>query len=158
RAIAAIGGAGVKIYTRKGLDWTDKFRPLLTPLAELPCEAALLDGEIAIADSQGHTSFSALQEALSEGRGGFGYYLFDLLHLDGKDLRAKPLIERKERLRELLGDGRQAPLFYSDHIEGAGDKAYSHACDLRLEGIISKAADAPYRSGRAKSWLKSKCG
>jgi bifunctional non-homologous end joining protein LigD len=158
RAVAAIGGPGVKIYTRKGLDWTDKFGPLLTPLADLPCENALLDGEIAIADSRGHTNFSALQEALSEGTGGFGYYLFDLLHLDGQDLRSRPLIERKQRLRELLGDTQRAPLFYSDHIEGSGDAAYSHACDLKLEGIISKAANAPYRSGRAKSWLKSKCG
>ena len=158
RAIAAIGGQGVRIYTRNGLNWTDKFSPLLTPLADLPCENALLDGEIAIADSRGHTNFSALQEALSEGRGGFGYYLFDLLHLDGEDLRSRPLIERKERLRELLGETRQGPLFYSDHIEGAGEEAYSHACDLKLEGIISKAAKAPYRSGRAKSWLKSKCG
>jgi bifunctional non-homologous end joining protein LigD len=158
RAIAAVGAEGVKVYTRKGLDWSDKFQPLLTPLADLPCENALLDGEIAIADSRGHTNFSALQEALSEGTGGFGYYLFDLLHLDGKDLRNRPLVERKKRLRELLGDRQRAPLFYSDHIEGSGDAAFSHACDLKLEGIISKSADAPYRSGRAKSWLKSKCG
>jgi len=158
RAIAAIGKLGVKIYTRKGLDWTDKFSPLLTPLADLPCENALLDGEIAIADSRGHTNFSALQESLSDGTGGFGYYLFDLLHLDGEDLRRRPLIERKEKLRALLGDRPRAPLFYSDHIEGSGEQAYSHACDLKLEGIISKAADVPYRSGRAKSWLKSKCG
>ncbi len=158
RAIAAVGEAGVKIYTRKGLNWTDRFHPLLTPLADLPCENALLDGEIAIADSRGHTNFGALQEALSEGTGGFGYYLFDLLHLDGKDLRQRPLIERKEKLRALLGAAQRAPLFYSDHIEGAGAEAYSHACDLKLEGIISKAANAPYRSGRAKSWLKSKCG
>jgi bifunctional non-homologous end joining protein LigD len=158
RAIAAVGAGGVKIYTRKGLDWTDKFQPLLTPLADLPCENALLDGEIAIADARGHTNFSALQEALSERTGGFGYYLFDLLHLNGKDLRQRPLIERKGKLRALLGNRQRAPLFYSDHIEGAGDAAYSHACDLKLEGIISKAAKAAYRSGRAKSWLKSKCG
>ena len=158
RAVAAVAGDRVKIYTRNGLDWTDRFAPLVDPLLDLPCESALLDGEIAIADSRGHTSFGALQVALSEGTGGFSYYLFDLLELDGKDLRKQPLAERKEKLRRLLGARPPAPLLYSDHIVGAGDKAFAHACELKLEGIISKKADAPYRSDRAKTWLKSKCG
>jgi len=159
RAVSALAGERVKIYTRNGLDWTDRFAPLVNPLSRLPCEAALLDGEIAIADKEGHTNFSALQIALKEKRGGFGYYLFDLLHLDGEDLRGKPLIERKRRLRELLDEAAaQWPLFYSDHLEGEGASAFGHACDLKLEGIVSKLANGPYRSGRTKSWLKSKCG
>jgi bifunctional non-homologous end joining protein LigD len=159
RAIAAVAGDRVRIFTRKGLNWTDKFAPLVEPLSELPCDSALLDGEIAIADKDGHTNFSALQEAISEGRGEFGYYLFDLLEIDGKDLRKRPLLERKKALRQLLaGVPKSGPLFYSDHIEGHGDRAFSHACDLKLEGIVSKEANAPYRSGRTKTWLKSKCG
>ena len=159
RAITAVAGDRVRIFTRKGLDWTDKFAPLVEPLAELPCDSALLDGEIAIADKEGHTNFGALQEAISEGRGAFGYYLFDLLEIDGEDLRKRPLLERKKRLRDLLRDApKNGPLFYSDHIEGHGEQAFSHACDLKLEGIISKQANASYRSGRTRSWLKSKCG
>ena len=158
RAITAVAGERVKIYTRNGLDWTDRFTPLVAPLSSLPCESALLDGEIAIADREGHTNFSALQIALKEERGGFGYYLFDLLHLDGEDIGRRPLIERKELLRQLLSRAQQGPLFYSDHIEGQGAQAFGHACDLKLEGIVSKLTTAPYRSGRTRNWLKSKCG
>ncbi len=117
----------------------------------------MLDGEIAIADAEGHTDFGALQEALSEGSGGFGYYLFDLLHLDGEDLRKRPLDERKEKLKSLL-EGVGSPLLYSSHIEGDAGLIFSRACDLKLEGIVSKRKDDPYRSGRTKSWLKIKCG
>jgi bifunctional non-homologous end joining protein LigD len=149
----------VVIWTRSGLDWTDKFRALVEPLTELPCRSALLDGEVAVADAESHTDFGALQNALSEGSGSFGYYLFDLLHLDGEDWRGKPLKERKARLAELLADvPKQGPLAYSDHLDGEGRKVFQHACDLRLEGIISKRADDRYHSGRTRSWLKIKCG
>jgi bifunctional non-homologous end joining protein LigD len=159
RAIAAVAGGRVKIYTRKGLDWTDRFESLVEALLNLDCESALLDGEIAIADGEGHTNFSALQVALKEERGGFGYYAFDLLQLDGADLRTRPLVERKQLLKDLLAAApKQGPLLYSDHIEGEGERAFGQACDLKLEGIVSKLANAPYRSGRTKNWLKSKCG
>jgi bifunctional non-homologous end joining protein LigD len=159
RAVTSIGGGSVIVRTRNGLDWTDKFQPLVGPLSGLPCDSALLDGEIAVADAEGHTSFSALQVALSEGRGTFGYYIFDLLHLNGKDLRARPLIERKKLLEKLLSAApEKGPLFYSSHLTGQGQQIFHHACDLKLEGIISKRARDPYRSGRTKSWLKTKCG
>ena len=158
RGVTSLASGSVIIRTRKGLDWTDKFRALVGPLAALPCDSALLDGEIAVADSEGHTSFSALQVALSEGRGGFGYYIFDLLFLDGEDLRKRPLIERKRLLEKLLAGARKGPLFYSSHLHGQGEQVFRHACALRLEGIISKLARDPYRSGRTKSWLKTKCG
>lgn len=125
----------------------------------LDCGSALLDGEIAVADKSGHTNFGALQDALAEGRGGFGYYLFDLLELDGEDLRKLPLLERKKLLEELLKPlGKKGPLSFSEHVKGSGVDVFARACDLKLEGIISKRADAPYRSGRTTSWLKSKCG
>jgi bifunctional non-homologous end joining protein LigD len=159
RVIAAVAGGEVKMYTRNGLDWTQRFAPLIRPFSQLPCDAALLDGEIAVADAQGHTDFGALQDALAQKTGRIGCYLFDLLSLDGENLRSHPLIERKETLKKLLaGQPKGGPLFYSDHVEGSGEKVFAHACKIKLEGIISKLADAPYRSGRAKSWLKIKCG
>jgi bifunctional non-homologous end joining protein LigD len=157
RALASIAGDTVIIRTRTGLDWTDKFKSLVPSLAALPCDSALLDGEVAVADAQGHTNFGALQDALSAGRGGFGYYLFDLLSLDGRDLRSLPLRQRKQRLEKLL-DGAAQPLLYSSHVQGQGGEVFQHACDLKLEGIISKRADDRYHSGRTQSWLKSKCG
>ena len=164
RAVTSLAGDRIAIRTRNALDWTDKFRPLVPSLLKLPCDSALLDGEIAVADANGRTDFGALQVALSEGNvsghlGRMAYYLFDLLHLDGKDLPTKPLIERKEMLRDLLSSSAgKGPLIYSDHVAGNADEVFAHACKLHLEGLISKEADAPYRSGRSRNWLKSKCG
>jgi bifunctional non-homologous end joining protein LigD len=159
RALAAIAGGEVLIRTRSGLDWTEKFAPLVPALSRLRCKSALIDGEIAVADEQGHTDFGALQDALATGRGGFNYYAFDLLYLDGKDLRARPLRERKRLLQNLLKTmSKNGPLIYSDHVQGNGEKVFQRACELKLEGIISKRTDDPYRSGRTTSWLKIKCG
>jgi bifunctional non-homologous end joining protein LigD len=159
RLVASVAGNTVVLRTRNGLDWSDKFSSLAGALAQLPCRSALLDGEVAIADSEGHTDFGALQNALSEGSGGFGYYLFDLLHLDGEDWRARPLIERKQRLEQLLQNtSGKGPLFYSSHVQGRGEQVFDNACELHLEGIISKRAHDRYHSGRTKSWLKVKCG
>jgi bifunctional non-homologous end joining protein LigD len=159
RVIASIGGDQVKIYTRKGLNWTERFRPLVAPLSRVPCKSAVLDGEVGVADRKGHTSFSALQEALSNGGGAFAYYLFDILNLDGKDLRSLPQLERKELLRDLLGKaGKKGPLIYSDHVVGNGEQVFRESCKRGLEGIVSKLATAPYRSVRTRNWLKSKCG
>jgi bifunctional non-homologous end joining protein LigD len=157
RAIVSIAGGRVVIRTRNGLDWTERFQPLVGPLAKLPCDSALLDGEIAVADENGHTDFGALQDTLSQGGANFGFYIFDLLHLDGADLRKQPLVERKRKLKALL-EGVKSPLSFSDHIEEEGEKVFARACDLRLEGIVSKRMDDPYVSGRTKSWLKTKCG
>ncbi|MCQ3942533.1 MAG: DNA ligase D [Alphaproteobacteria bacterium] len=156
--MTSVADGRVVMRTPKGLDWTDRFRPLVPALARLDCGAALLAGEIAVADAQGRTNFGALQDALSGGRGRMAYYLFDILHLDGEDLRGKPLTARKEILKGLLGGRTNGPLAYSDHIMGHGDDVYADACRLHLEGVISKLAAAPYRSGRSKGWLKSKCG
>jgi bifunctional non-homologous end joining protein LigD len=157
RGVAAIASGKVAIFTRNGLDWSDRFARIVPALQRLPCESALLDGEIAVADAKGHTDFGALQDALSTGQGSLTYYLFDLLERDGKDLQRRPLTERKQMLRDLL-KGAEAPLIYSDHVVGNGAAAFAQACAMKLEGLISKQADAPYRSGRTRSWLKSKCG
>jgi bifunctional non-homologous end joining protein LigD len=159
RAITSLAGGKVAVHTRNGLDWTEKFRALVPALSALPCDSALLDGEIAVADAQGHTDFGALQDALSGGKGPMAYYLFDLLALDGEDLRKEPLLARKRKLKALLdAAGDTGPLGYSDHVTGGADEIFAKACKLKLEGLVSKDADAPYRSGRTRAWLKSKCG
>jgi len=157
RAIAATAGGKVAIYTRTGLDWSDRFASLVQPLADLPCRAALIDGEICVLDEEGRSDFGALQDALGRGNGGLLYYAFDLLSLDGKDLKKEPQIKRKEKLAKLLEDMPKAgPVIYSDHIEGHGPEFFERADAMKLEGIVSKLASAPYRSDRTKNWVKTK--
>lgn len=161
RAIAAMAGGRVKIFTRNGLDWTDRFAGLVPAIADLPAKSALLDGEVAVPGADGQTDFAALQQAMgNEGRGrGLVYHLFDLLELDGADLRKLPLLERKAKLAELLrGSPKAGPLLYSDHVLGHGVEVYAHAEKMKLEGIVSKRADSIYRSERSKAWLKVKTG
>ncbi len=159
RALAAISGGEVRIYTRTGLDWTDRFGALRAPLADLPINSALIDGEVTVLDTAGKTSFGALQHALAEGRGTLVFHAFDVLELDGQDLKKKPLAERKDLLAALLkGSPPGGPLLFSDHVAGDGARVFDEACRLGLEGIVSKRADAPYRSERGSAWLKTKCG
>ena len=158
RAIAAIGGGRARIFTRSGLDWTEKFGPLVQPLADLPCRSALVDGEAVVRDAEGRSDFGRLQDAIAEGNGDIVYFAFDLLFHDGEDLRRLALIERKRRLAKLLEDQPPGgPIFYSDHVIGHGGETFARACEMGLEGIVSKRAEAPYRSERSKSWLKTKC-
>ena len=157
RLIARIDRGHVKLKTRNGLDWTTRFPSLKKALEALPVITALLDGEVVVETEKGTPSFADLQADLSEGRSDrFRYYVFDLLHLDGADLTRVPLIERKRVLADVLG-GQHGILAYSEHFAGRGDVVFDHACRLGLEGIVSKLKMAPYRSGRSKSWLKTKC-
>jgi bifunctional non-homologous end joining protein LigD len=160
RIEARIEDGKTTLQTRKGLDWTARFGEAIpAALERLDCQNAILDGEIAVLAENGSSSFSALQAALSEGRTDkLVYYLFDLLFLDGIDLSNEPLLDRKERLRDLLaplGDG--SPVRYSEHFIEPGNVMLQHACRLGLEGVVSKRADAPYHSGRGHDWIKSKC-
>ncbi|WP_425106357.1 DNA ligase D [Ancylobacter sp.] len=155
---SAKGKGRVKLLTRSGLDWTPRFGPaLVAALEALPAQDALIDGELVVENSAGVSNFSLLQKDLAEGASDrFIYYAFDLLHLDGHDLSGEPLRRRKEMLEQLLagaGDG----LRYSEHLAEDGDAMLRHACRLSLEGLVSKRADAPYRPGRGKEWVKSKC-
>jgi bifunctional non-homologous end joining protein LigD len=156
RCLLAIGGGQAKVYTRSGLDWSDKFPDIAKAASELEIGSALLDGEIVSLSEEGNTSFSALQQAIGEGGRGLALFLFDALEIEGQDLTALPTIERKARLASLVGEG--TPLIlYAEHIIGQGEKLFDAMCEAGQEGIISKRADAPYRSGRTKSWLKVKC-
>ncbi len=162
RIQARIQNGACRLLTRTGLDWSARFgETVRDALAALDVTDAMLDGEIVVEGQGGASDFSALQGDLSEGRTDrFVYYAFDLLYLDGHDLTALPLSARKDLLEGLLA-GAQAqeggPLRYSAHFEDDGALVLRHACRLSLEGIVSKLKDAPYRSGRSKDWIKSKC-
>jgi bifunctional non-homologous end joining protein LigD len=159
RLQAEIDNGRVTLRTRRGLDWTEKFRGIANGLATLPVETALIDGEALVEDAKGISDFSGLQAALSEGReDAIVFYAFDLLHINGYDLRGVPLKERKRVLADLLASqGDKGRVRYSSDFDVGGDRLLQHVCRLGAEGIISKRADEPYRSGRAKGWLKAKC-
>ncbi|MBX6424478.1 MAG: DNA ligase D [Variibacter sp.] len=158
RMQARIAKGHVQIKTRRGLDWTRKFRPVAEALSALPVRQALIDGEAVVETEKGLSSFAALQEALKSGRGPFAFYAFDLLHLDGRDIARLPLIERKEMLAPLIGAlPPQGTVRFSAHFETQGSVLLRHACKMDLEGIVSKRRDAPYRSGRTGDWIKTKC-
>ncbi|HEV7254148.1 MAG TPA: DNA ligase D [Mesorhizobium sp.] len=159
RLQARIDGGKVKLLTRRGLDWTAKFKTIADALKELGLGSALIDGEVVVEDQAGIASFSALQDALSRGASErMVFYAFDLLYLEGSSLEATPLIERKTRLATLLEDvGHEGPIRFSEHVEGDGETMVRHACRLGLEGIVSKRKDLPYRAGRGNHWLKTKC-
>jgi bifunctional non-homologous end joining protein LigD len=143
-----------RLRTRKGLDWTEKFAATAEQAAKLP--DCMIDGEAVALDAHGVPDFSALQAALSEGQSEkLVFFAFDLLFVEGEDLRALPLRDRKARLQELLDGlgGKHAGLQYVEHFETAGDAVLESACRIHLEGIVSKELDAPYRSGRAGSWV-----
>jgi bifunctional non-homologous end joining protein LigD len=156
RAIAAIGSGRCRIYTRSGQDWTDKFAGIAAELTKLKVGSALLDGEIVALDEHGRSSFQRLQNALKDRRLPLVYYVFDILELDGHDLRQDPLSQRKQILRKVL-EGAPDAIRYSEEVAEQGDKVLAQACRLGLEGIISKQADKPYVSRRSHSWLKIKC-
>src|SRR5690606_24819181 len=153
---AAIAGSTVRIHTRNGNDWTERFAPLLPALRGITGGSALIDGEIC-AVKDGRTDFSSMQEAFSAGTP-LVYYVFDLLEVDGENIADLPLVERKERLRRLLGrKGKAGPVYYSDHVIGHGEDVFRAMCDAHQEGIITKLAASPYRHERTRTWLKIKC-
>ncbi len=147
-----------RLMTRSGLDWTAKFGDaIVAAFRALPVRDALIDGELVVENAAGASDFSALQADLSEGRTDrFRFYAFDLLYLDGYDLREAPLAARMAALGRLIGQSSGA-LRLSGHFDEDGAIVLRHACRLGLEGIVSKLRDAPYHSGRGKGWIKSKC-
>ena len=159
RLEARIEQGDVRLMTRSGLDWTAKFGPAIREaFLSLPLDDALIDGELVVENDSGASSFSLLQADLSEGRADrFRYYAFDLIHLDGCDLRQARLVDRRALLAGLIGEGNTGPLRLSGHLDESGAVVFAHACRLGLEGIVSKLEDSPYRSGRGKSWIKTKC-
>jgi bifunctional non-homologous end joining protein LigD len=162
RALIAAAGDNVVVYTRNGLDWTDKFQPLVRSLAGLDLPSCLIDGEIVAYDADGNPDFSSLQQVLKRGHGEqtdktpLSFHAFDLLEVEGEDLTGLTNVERKERLDALLGAAKP-PIHVADHVIGAGEKLFAAMCAAGQEGIISKRIDGKYASRRSKAWLKVKC-
>ncbi|HVG82409.1 MAG TPA: non-homologous end-joining DNA ligase, partial [Methylomirabilota bacterium] len=158
RALARLDTGRVKLLTRRGNDWTDKFQSVADALKQLEVNQALLDGEIVILKDNGASSFEAMQQALSAGDDAqMLYYVFDILHLNRCDLTQVPLEKRKDVLRELVPPGDEGRIRFSDHVEGRGSDFLKQACRIGLEGVVSKRRDRAYRSGRVGQWLKAKC-
>ena len=157
RIQARKSGSKVELLTRKGLDWTKRMPAVAQAVAALKVKSVTLDGEVVVLDKDGISSFAALQASFQHTESHpLTYFVFDLLHLDGRNPRDLPLRERKALLEKFLPRSGSA-LRLCEHIEGDALKIFRHACKLHAEGIISKRASAPYRSTRSSDWLKSKC-
>jgi bifunctional non-homologous end joining protein LigD len=146
-----------KLFTRSGLNWARIFPHILDEVENLNCKNAIFDGEIVALDQEGRSDFQKLQNSIKlKSDKDLRYCIFDLLYLNGKDLRSLPLFERKEILQKLL---RSAPknIIFSEHIPDRGQDFFKLACQMKLEGIIAKLSSAPYTSGRNDFWLKIKC-
>lgn len=142
----------VGLFSRRGNEWTAEFPQLVAGAKRLSAKSALIDGELAAVLPDGRTSLQAL------GSAPLAYFAFDLVYLDGEDLTPLPLLERKDRLRALLGRRPPAPFRFVEHVVGGGDRFFAEACRLRLEGIVSKVATSPYSpAARNASWQKVKC-
>ncbi len=149
----------VTLFTRTGLDWTNRIRSLAKSAAKLKVESCILDGEIVALDHEGRSNFSDLQAAFQEGKQeNLVYFAFDLLHLNGYNVRKLSLLDRKAILAELFSQvDSGSALRISEHIEGRGSEVFAKACELGAEGVVSKLRSAPYTSGRGNAWVKMKC-
>jgi bifunctional non-homologous end joining protein LigD len=161
RVLVRLDHGSVTLLTRNGNDWTDRMSGLARAFRHWNVDSAIVDGEVVVLDDKGRSDFQKLQNSLSsENDEPLVYYAFDLLHLDGRDLRPLPLFERKDALAALLREnaGKSAnTVRLSEHVVGQGAEFFRQACELGVEGIVSKRANAPYRAGRGRDWLKVKC-
>ncbi len=157
RILALLHNESIRLKSRNNKDWTNDLLSVVDALKELALPQVILDGEVVLLDEHGKSDFQLLQNTIKlNPKAPFVYYLFDILYYDQFDLRTLPLIKRKAILKNLL-EGQGKTLRFSDHIIGEGRFLFHRACELGLEGIISKQIDSPYISGRSKRWLKIKC-
>ncbi len=153
-----LDGTHVRAFTRRGFNWSERYSLILSAARELDCSSAIIDGGMIVQDEQGRSDFHAFQAAMRHEPERLVFMAFDLLHLDGRDLRSAPLLERRERLFELIGcHDPGCRIQHSEHVVGGGSAVF-RACDrMGLEGIVSKQVRSRYRSGRSRQWLKIKC-
>jgi len=156
RFICRWDGDRVRAFTRRGYDWTDRVPRIAEALAALPVTSVTIDGEAVVCDPAGVSDFDRLRGALARrGSPEAFLYAFDLLELDGHDLRQSPWADRREALVRVLSEVDQG-IRLSEHLDGDGPAMFQHACAMGLEGIVSKRRDRPYRSGRSPDWIKVK--
>ncbi len=159
RTLVFFDGGEVRLITRNGHDWTNRYRALAKAFAKLPCKTAILDGEVVVQDARGISSVDLMEQALSEGdSNAMTYFAFDLCYLDGYDLSAAKLLDRKAALIGLIAPliDESSPIQFSEHIDGDGDALFAQASRMGLEGIVSKKADARYQQSRSTTWVKVK--
>jgi bifunctional non-homologous end joining protein LigD len=154
RSLAFKRGDDVRLMSRNQLSLNERYPEVVQAVSRLPVERAILDGEVAVV-SGGVSRFQSLQRHLLEGGGALAYFVFDAPHLDGYDVTALPLIERKALLARRLEP--KAPIELVSYSEGSGEELLEEACRKGWEGLIAKRAGAPYVEGRSKEWLKFKC-
>jgi bifunctional non-homologous end joining protein LigD len=158
RILARLDDGEVTLLDETGDDWTAKVPAIAELVAPLPFATALFDGEIAVQRPDGTTDRDLLAEALREGgRNDVTYFVFDVLHLNGRDLRGLPLHQRKEILERATAANRNPRMHFSRHLVSSGDDFFKAACKLRAQGVVSKKLDAPYRSGKSRDWVTTKC-
>lgn len=152
-----LAGGQARAFTRNGHDWSKKYAPVLAAARELITRDAIIDGEMVVQDETGRSSFKKLASAIRWENSSLVFYAFDLLGLDGNDLRKQRCDDRRLRLHELLGDPRPTcPLQFSQAFEGSGAKFFAEVEKMDLEGIVSKRKASIYRGGDSKDWLKTK--
>jgi bifunctional non-homologous end joining protein LigD len=157
RILGRVEGGKVRLVSRNDKDWTDKFSVVAEQIAGLGVEDVLLDGEVVVVKPDGASDFQALQNYVKRHQQAtLQYCVFDLLYVNGYDLRGCRLGDRKDILRALVPPD-STVIRYTDHIEGHGDVFFDRACEYALEGVVSKRRESTYRSGRGRDWLKSKC-
>ena len=151
-------GGGVQMLTRSGLDWTERVQSVANEVAKLAVEKVTLDGEVVVLAENGTTNFADLQASFQDGaKNVLTYFCFDLLHVDGRNVRELPLVERKEMLTEVLEGSDEDLLRVSEHLVTDGERMFHKACEFHAEGIVSKKAAGLYSPGRGGDWLKMKC-
>ena len=158
RILAYIEGNSVRLITRNGNDYTDRFQDITSSLIDWAAgRTMVLDGEMVITDAKGKTDFQALQNYMRNPKPqSLTYILFDLLALDGADLRGQRLIQRKETLEALM-ENAPKNLYYSKHVKGNGEESFAAACETGMEGVVGKKADSVYSGTRNGDWIKLKC-
>ena len=157
RTQIVIRDGAAKAFTRNGHDWSDKYAPVVSASSRLNCRSTRLDGEMIVQDTEGRSDYRGLRRAIGTEPHRLVFYAFDLLEIDGTDMRPCPLSERRERLTALIPFNDRSPVHVTTHFVGNGPAVFAHADTHGLEGIVSKLADSRYTSGPTTAWLKTKC-
>jgi bifunctional non-homologous end joining protein LigD len=149
-----IANESIRVFTRRGNDWTNRFKKIANEAFLISANSAIIDGEVVVPAADGTTDFSVLQNQLKGKSDKIVMVAFDLLYLNGYDLRKLPLVDRKAHLKKLIA---KTAIQFSESFEVDGPEIYKHACKTGLEGAVSKVRDSKYTSGRGNDWVKKTC-
>ncbi|KYH01605.1 non-homologous end-joining DNA ligase [Bradyrhizobium sp. DOA1] len=149
-----LANEAVKVFTRRGHDWTNRIKKVADDAWHIKAGSAIVDGEVVVPAADGTTDFSVLQNELKGRSTSIVLVAFDLLYLNGRDLRKLPLFQRKAELKKIVGG---TEIQFSESFEIEGREMFAHACKIGLEGVVSKVRDSAYASGRGNNWVKKTC-